>query len=212
MRRAVSVSAHTKLLLFIAALITICLTFALSFHSVSGISYGSGTYGTCTYNTCSITLTTSGTIAANVTPAAGATRCSVAKDTVTATTDSSTGYTVTLNDTDTTNTLVGPSASISASAGTPASPVALAANTWGYRVDSIGGFGAGPTSAVTNGAVPSVTFAAVPLSSGTASTIRTTSTADGTAVATPVWYGVCANTSLTSGAYTDSVTYTAVIN
>lgn len=212
MRIAVYISAQTKLLLLAAALLLSLITFGVLLHPAAAITYGAGSYGTCSYGTCSITLTTSGSIAANVTPAAGATRCSVSKDTVTATTDSSTGYTVTLTDTDTTNTLAGTSSNIIASTGTPASPVVLAANTWGYRVDSIASFGAGPTSAITNAAVPTVTFAAVPLSSGTAGLIRSTTSADGTAVATPVWYGVCANTSLTSGSYSDSVTYTATIN
>lgn len=212
MRLAVTMSAQMKLVLVATALLISLFLFGAFLHPAAAVNYGAGSYGTCTYGTCSITLTTSGSIAANVTPAGGATRCTVSQDTVTATTDSSTGYIVTLSDTDTTNTLTGSSGNITASAGTPAAPVVLAANTWGYRVDNIAGFGAGPTSGVTNAAIPTATFAAVPLSSGTASLIRSTASADGTAVATPVWYGVCANTSLVSGSYTDSVTYTATIN
>lgn len=189
----------------------VCLAWISTNHTAQAINYGAGTYGTCTYGTCNISLTTSGSIAVNVTPAAGATRCTVSSDSVTASTDSSTGYTVTLTDTDTTNNLSGPT-SIAATSGTPAAPIVLAANTWGFRVDSVAGFGAGPTSAATNATVPTVKFAAVPLSSGTAATIRTTSSADSSTVSTPVWFGVCANTSLQSGSYTDSVTYTAVIN
>lgn len=184
---------------------------AIFIHPAAGINYSAGTYGTCTYGTCSISLTTSGTISINVTPAAGATKCTVANDVVTATTDSSTGYTVSLTDTDTSNTMNGPT-SIAASAATPASPAVLTANAWGYRVDSVAGFGAGPTSGVVSGAVPSLTFAGVPLSSGTPGLIRTTSTADTGTVNTSVWYGLCANSSLQNGSYSDSVTYTALIN
>lgn len=211
MRSAVGIMARPTIFLLCAAIVISISIGALYTHSAFGINYGAGSYGTCTFDNCSITLTTSGAVSANVTPVAGATRCTVSSDTVTATTDSSTGYTVTLTDSDTTNTLTGPS-SIAASTGTAAAPVTLAANTWGYRVDSIGGFGAGPTSTLTSGVTPSQTFAAVPLSTGTAATIRTTSTTDTGTVSTPVWYGVCANSSLKSGAYTDSVTYTAVIN
>lgn len=212
MRNTVGFLTSTKVYMIGAAAILFLICFMAASHTAAGINYGSGSYGTCTYGTCSITLTTSGSISANVTPAAGATRCTVSSDSVTATTDSTTGYVVTLSDTDTTNTLVGTSATIPATSGTPASPVALTANKWGFRVDNTAGFGAGPTSGVTNAAIPALTFAAVPLSSGTAATIRSTSTADGSSVATPVWYGVCADTTLTSGAYTDSVTYTAVVN
>jgi hypothetical protein len=211
MRRAVSLSAQRTLFWFGTAIAIAFITWMGSNHAAQAINYGAGTYGTCTYGTCNISLTTSGSIAVNVTPAAGATRCTVSSDSVTASTDSSTGYTVTLTDTDTTNSLSGPT-SIAATSGTPAVPIVLAANTWGFRVDNISGFGAGPTSIVANGGVPTAKFAAVPLSTGTPATIRTTSTADSSTVSTPVWFGVCANTSLQSGSYTDSVTYTAVIN
>jgi len=211
MRRAVSSSAQRTLFWFGTAIAIAFITWMGSNHAAQAINYGAGTYGTCTYGTCNISLTTSGSIAVNVTPAAGATRCTVSSDSVTASTDSSTGYTVTLTDTDSTNSLSGPT-SIAATSGTPAAPIVLAANTWGFRVDNISGFGAGPTSIVANGGVPTAKFAAVPLSTGTAATIRTTSTADSSTVSTPVWFGVCANTSLQSGSYTDSVTYTAVIN
>jgi hypothetical protein len=150
-------------------------------------------------------------VGVNVTPAAGSTKCTVSNDIVTATTDSSTGYTVSLTDTDTSNALTGP-ASITASSAAPASPAVLGTNTWGYRVDNIAGFGAGPTSSLTNGAVPSLTFAGVPISSGTPGLIRTTNSADTGTVNTSVWYGVCADSNLQSGSYNDSVTYTAVIN
>lgn len=180
--------------------------------SASAINYGAGTYGSCTYDTCSISLVSDANVAVNVTPTSSA-RCTVQSNSVTATTDSSTGYTVTVNNKDTSTTLNGPSANtIASTPGTPASPAALAANTWGYRVDSIAGFGAGPTSATTNTAIPSLQFAATPSSVASGGVIRTTSTTDGSSIATPVWYGVCADASKPTGTYTDEIVYTAVIN
>ena len=183
----------------------------VSYHA-SALNYSAGTYGTCTYGTCTITLGTSGSVAINVTPAAGATTCSVQKDGVTAITDSSTGYTVTMTNTDTITTLTSGGNIITAHSGSPAAPTALAANTGGYRVDGIAGFGAGPTSAVVNGSVPGFGFSGVPDSAGTPGLIRSTNTTDAASVSTDVWYGVCASSSLPSGSYIDGVTYTALIN
>ena len=201
--------------LFIIALtiLTGCLTFCALNTQTFAINYSAGTYGSCTFNTCSISLTSIGTINVDVTPTASSPTCSVTGDSITATTDSSTGYTITMTDSDTSNLMNGPATNtINAGSGTPASPAVLTTNSWGYRVDSIDGFGSGPTTVVTNGIIPSLTFAALPLSSGTPSLIRTTSTADGSPVSTPVWYGLCADSSLTGGNYSDSVTYTALIN
>lgn len=200
-----------KRVLLAVALLAFYATWTMLIHPVFGINYSAGTYGTCTYGTCSISLTTSGSIAANITPSPGATSCTVSNDIVTATTDSSTGYTVTLNDTDTSNGLSGP-ISITANSSTSASPSLLTANTWGYRVDNVDGFGVGPTNSIASGTVPLLPFAGVPLSSGTPGLIRTTNTADTGTVHTSVWYGVCANDSLQSGSYSDGVTYTALIN
>lgn len=181
--------------------------------SAQAINYSAGTYGSCTYDTCSISLSTGATVNVNVTPSGGSTTCSVQSNSVTASTDASTGYTVTVNNFDTSTTLNGPSANTIASvSGTPASPAALSANTWGYRVDSVAGFGAGPTSAATNvTTVPSVPFASTPSSASAGGIIRTTSSGD-TGVATSVWYGVCVNSSKPAGTYTDGIVYTAVIN
>lgn len=203
---------QTTLLLPTIAILAIIISWALLSHPVAGINYGAGTYGTCNFGTCGISLATSGSISANVTPTAGSAQCTVNNDVVTATTDASTGYTINLTDTDTTNTLDGSASSITASSGTPASPTVLTANTWGYRVDSIASFGAGPTGAISNATIPAQTYAGVPISSGTPGLIRTTSIADTGIVNTSVWYGVCVDSSLKSGSYTDSVTYTAVIN
>ena len=176
-------------------------------------TYGAGTYGSCTYNSCGISLTSSGTVSVYITPSSG-TACTVSSDTVSVLTDSSTGYTLQITDTDTTNALVGAAygGNIAGASGTAASPTSLTANTWGYRVDGIDGFGAGPTSTESNGGVPLVAFAGLPLSSGSPNTIASTTTPADPAATTTVWYGVCANTSLVSDTYTDSITYTALVN
>lgn len=175
-------------------------------------AYGDGSYGSCEYNTCGIALITSGTVNLNTTPASGTT-CSVQKDAVQVTTDSSTGYTLKIADSDTINQMNGSNGgTVSATGGSYASPTTLTANSWGYRVDGSGSFGAGPTTAVSNGGIPARTFAAVPISSATANTIVTSAAPANPAITTNVWYGLCAASSLRSGTYTAGVTYTALVN
>ncbi len=87
----------------------------------------------------------------------------------------------------------------------------MSVNTWGYRVDGIGGFGAGPTSAQSSAAISgSIKFAAVP-ATGSPNTIKTT-TGTASSDTTSVWYGIAANTTQPNGTYTNSVTYTATAN
>jgi hypothetical protein len=154
-------------------------------------------------------LTTSGTVNDNVVPS-GSGAQTINSDTVTVSTSDVSGYTLTLQETSASTSLVSGGNSIPHSTGTQSSPTTMAANTWGYRVDSLGGFGSGPTSSTSSTAIGSLTFAGVP-ASGSPNTLKTTS---GTATndTTLVWYGVAANTSTPSGTYTNSVTYTATAN
>ncbi len=200
-------------LLSISLIGTLGLVFSSFASAAHGLPYGAGSYGSCQYSSCGITLTSSSSVAANVTPVGTGTTCTVRSDSVSVTTGASTGFTVTLKNSDDSNNMAGPGGnSIAPVGGTAASPTALGAKTWGYRVDGRDGFGAGPTSAVTNAAVPSQAFAAVPRSSGTAGTVKATTAAAPTANVTNVWYGVCTNITLPSGSYSDQVTYTAVTN
>jgi hypothetical protein len=154
-------------------------------------------------------LTTSGTVNVNVTPS-GSGAQTIASDTVTVSTSDTAGYTLQLADTGAQSGLVSGGNTIVASSGTPASPVSMTTNTWGFRVDSLGGFGAGPTTAQSSTAIGAIKFAAVP-ATGSPATIKTTaSTASNDT--TTVWYAVAADTSQPAGTYTDSVTYTAVSN
>jgi hypothetical protein len=156
-----------------------------------------------------ISMTTSATVAIGITPTSGGSASS-ASDTVTVATNNSTGYNLTLANADATSSLTNGANTITAHAGTFASPTTLANNSWGYRVDGAGTFGAGPTTAQTNQANLSSTWSGVPVT-GSAQQLKTTATT-ATADVTTVWYGVKADTSKPSGVYSDSVTYTATTN
>ncbi len=155
-------------------------------------------------------LTTNGTVNVNVVPT-GSGAQTLASDTVTVSTNDSSGYALQLAETSGSSSLTSGSNTIPGSSGTQTTPVIMANNTWGYRVDSLGGFGAGPTSVQSSTAVSGlIKFAAVP-ATASPNTLKTTS---GTASndTTTVWYGVAADTTQPSGTYTNSVTYTATAN
>ena len=155
-------------------------------------------------------FTSSGTVAVNATPTAGGVQ-TIANDVITVSTNDAAGYTLKIGETSAASSLVSGGNSIPATTGTFASPIAQSVNTWGYRVDGAGSFGSGPTSSVSNAAISgTIKFAAVP-ATGSPDTIKTTATT-ATNDTTNVWYGVAVNTATPSGAYTNSVTYTAVAN
>jgi hypothetical protein len=177
----------------------------------AALNYGSGTYGGCQYNTCSISIGSSGTVQLNVIPAAGG-ACTIQSDSVSVLTDDPNGYQLSINNSNTSTALVDLGNSINSISANQSSPAALTADYWGYRVDGVGGFGAGPTSAQTNISPSAALFAKVPPSNATADVIANTSIAADPAVSTTVWYGVCADTSVVSGTYSAQVTYTALTN
>jgi hypothetical protein len=155
-------------------------------------------------------LTTNGTVNVNVVPT-GSGAQTIASDTITVSTNDAAGYTLQLAETSASSALVSGGNSIPASAGTQTTPIVMAADTWGYRVDSLGGFGAGPTSTQSSTAISgTVKFAAVPATAAP-NTLKTTA-ATAANDTTTVWYGVAANTTQPSGAYTNGVTYTATAN
>ncbi len=155
-------------------------------------------------------FTTSGTVNVNVVPTASGAQ-TIASDTVTVSTNDSSGYTLQLAETNAGTSLVSGSDTIPHSSGSKASPIAMSANTWGYRVDGLGGFGAGPTNSQSSAALSgSIKFAAVPVTASP-DTIKTTSGVASNDTTT-VWYGVAADTSQPTGTYTNSVTYTATAN
>jgi hypothetical protein len=155
-------------------------------------------------------LTSSGTVNINVTPT-GSGAQTIASDTVTVSTNDSSGYTLLLAETAAASALTSGGNTIPASSGNQTTPVVMAANTWGYRVDGVGGFGAGPTSSQSSAAISgSIKFAAIP-ATGSPNTLKTTSGVASNDVTT-VWYGTAATTAQASGTYTNSVTYTATAN
>ncbi len=198
-----------KKIIFIFCLFGIAATMPIL--QAMAINYGSGTYGSCQYNSCSLSISSAGTLTINVTPAAGG-ACSTQDDTVSVLTDDPSGYTLSLANSNTNTALLNGSAAINSITAAQASPAALVANQWGYRVDGVGGFGAGPTTAQSNVSPDSILFAGVPASNYTPDTIATTSGVADPAVNTYVWYSVCTDTSIASGTYTSQITYTAITN
>lgn len=156
-----------------------------------------------------ISVASQGTVTINLTPTVGGAMTS-AKDTVTVATNNATGYTLTLSSSDADTNLTNGSDTIPAHGGTQGSPTTLANNAWGYRVDDIGGFGAGPTSIESNVANTTYSWAGVP-GNGSPNTIQTTASASASSE-TDVWFGVKADTSNPNGTYSDTVTYTATTN
>jgi hypothetical protein len=177
--------------------------------TVAGAATTSTTINSAISSVISV-FTSNGTVTANVTPT-GAGAQTIASDTLTVSTNDTLGYTLQIADSDATTTLTSGGNTIPASSGSQATPIAQVTNTWGYRVDSIGGFGAGPTSGQSSAAISgSIKFAGMPANSSP-NTIKTTATTASNDTTT-VWYGVAANTSQPTGTYSDTITYTATAN
>jgi hypothetical protein len=196
-------------IIFVCSLISLIVTMPVI--QTMAITYGGGTYGSCQYNSCSLTISSNGTLSINVTPAPGG-ACSTQDDTVSVLTDDPSGYTLSLTNSNTNTALLNGLAAINSTTATQASPATLVANQWGYRVDGVGGFGVGPTTAQTNVSPDSILFAGVPASNANPDTIASTSGAADPAVNTYVWYSVCTGTTIASGTYTTQITYTAITN
>jgi hypothetical protein len=197
-----------KLKQFITLLLSISGIFALPFLAYAATDSDSTVVNSSLGST--ISMSTDGTVNVNLTPTASGSMSSDS-DTVLVSTNNTSGYALTLSDANTDTNLINGSNSIAADSGTQASPSnTLTNNRWGYRVDGVGGFGAGPTSAESNVANSSYKWAGVP-SSASPNTLKTTSST-ATDDSTTVWFGVKADTSNPNGTYTDTVTYTATTN
>lgn len=156
-----------------------------------------------------ISITSGATVNIDTTPTSAGVQ-TTASNAVSVSTNNVAGYSLQLAETTGSSTLTSGSNTIAATTGTYGSPVALAVNRWGYRLDNVGNFGAGPTSAISNATIGSLTYAAVPATGSPQQVKSTNATATGDT--TTVWYSVTANTSQPSGSYTNSVTYTATTN
>lgn len=134
---------------------------------------------------------------------------SIASDTVTANTNDTAGLTITMASNSAATTMVSGANTIAAIGGTPAAPIALTNGTWGWRIDSLATFGAGPTTLISNAAPNAGTFAAIP-ATGSPYTIKATAATGSTT--NTVWYSSRVNNVQPIGAYVATVTYTITTN
>lgn len=153
-----------------------------------------------------ISITTSGTVDLDITPTEDGSATSD-EDTVSVSTNNADGYTLTLANNDSTLTLVGDDGSIAQHTGTFGVPTTLANNSWGYRVDGLGDFGAGPTEAEDNEENLAGLWAGVPANNAPVTINGAGGPVSGDE--TTVWFGAKADTSKPNGTYTDTVVYTA---
>ena len=144
-----------------------------------------------------------------ITPTSGG-RQSTGSDTVSANTNDTSGLTITMQENSaTTTSMVAGANNIATGAGTTASPVALVSNTWGWRMDSVAGFGAGPTSTLNSAAPSALTYAGIP-ANGSPYTINTTATNGSTS--STVWYSARVDNTQPIGNYSTVVLYTITTN
>jgi len=156
-----------------------------------------------------VSVTTSGSVSMSVT-STGSSRSSNDSHTVTIGTNNTTGYVLTLETIGAGRTLVNGAYSIPPVPGSVGSPTnGLQTDSWGFRVDGIGGFGSGTTSE-SNVAASAFNWAGVP-ANGSGDTIRSSTDAV-TDDAFSVWYGMSADSTKPSGNYSNTVLYTAVAN
>lgn len=151
-----------------------------------------------------ITVSSASPVTLNLTPGTSPT-LSTASDTVTVSTNNSTGYVLSLANADANTSLVSGANTIAAHTAPSTTPTVLAENRWGYAVAGAP-FDATYT-AQNNVSTNTPKFAGVPAST-TPVTLKTTSST-AAADTTTVWYGVRVNASQATGTYTDTVTYTA---
>ncbi len=157
-----------------------------------------------------ITISSSGTVNIAVIPTGSGVQSS-ASDTVSVSTNNAAGYNLALHMSTAERNLVSGSNNIIPVTGSHGTPAALANNSWGYRIDGEGGFGAGPTSAETNVASSSYTWAGIPAApAGSANNIVKDANTSVNNDQTTVWYAVRANSGLPNGVYSGTVTYTAI--
>ena len=137
-----------------------------------------------------ITLAVSGNVNINATPGGGV---ATGSHDVTVSTNNSTGYDLSLASSASETTLAKGADSINAATAPFATPAALTADTWGYRVDSF----------------TANNYAGIVSNSTTAPVIKS-STIPATNEVTPVTWGVNVTAAKPTGAYSRVVTYTAV--
>lgn len=157
-----------------------------------------------------ISIQSTANVDLNINPTASSAKASSGKATVTVSTNNAAGYTLKLGMNGADRDLKKASDSINPHTGTLNAPAALANNSWGYRVENAGGFGAGNMAIESNLDNLTGTFAGVP-AQGADDQIKT----NGTAVQsqqTDVLFGAKADSTKPSGTYTGTVVFTAIAN
>lgn len=193
------------------------LLFALSPVIAAAADDSSTTTVSATVNSV-ISIETDGTVAISLTPTVDPV-VSSNNDEVTVSTNNMTGYNLTLQDTDTTTTLTGignAGNTFTSIGGGINAAAALTNGTWGFAI-ATGTTGLGTNnfdasySTENNSTTSTSKWAGVPSSSGSAVTIKSTST---TAVGdiTDVWFAARAAASQPADTYTNTVRYTATTN
>jgi len=187
--------------------------------AASGISPQSTTTTVSVAVASVITITSGGTVTLSITPNLSAPQQAIGSDTVTTSTNDSSGYKLYIASSSTlVNTkLVSTTNSantITASAGTLAAPATMATNTWGYCITGLGTFSCPSANTPAGGAAVSANTFAGTILTGTTSALNLIKTTATTASSdtTTVWYGVAVDTNQPSGTYNTTVTYTGVAN
>ena len=157
-----------------------------------------------------ISVQSTSNVALNINPTATQAKASSGKATVTVSTNNATGYNLKIGMNGADRNLNKASDNITAHAGTLAAPTALANNTWGYRVENVGGFNAGNITPENNVNDLAGTFAGVPAQNAEEEIKNHNAAVQSNT--TDVLFGAKVDATKPSGAYTGTVVFAATAN
>ena len=157
-----------------------------------------------------ISVQSTSNVALNINPTATQAKASSGKATVTVSTNNATGYNLKIGMNGADRNLNKATDNITAHAGTLAAPTALANNTWGYRVENVGGFNAGNITPENNINDLAGTFAGVPAQNAEEEIKNHNAAVQSNT--TDVLFGAKVDATKPSGAYTGTVVFTATAN
>ena len=157
-----------------------------------------------------ISVQSTSNVALNINPTATQAKASSGKATVTVSTNNATGYNLKIGMNGADRNLNKATDNITAHAGTLTAPTALANNTWGYRVENVGGFNAGNVTPENNVNDLAGTFAGVPAQNAEDQIKNHNAAVQSNT--TDVLFGAKVDATKPSGAYTGTVVFTATAN
>lgn len=157
-----------------------------------------------------ISVQSTSNVALNINPTATQAKASSGKATVTVSTNNATGYNLKIGMNGADRNLNKATDNITAHAGTLVAPTALANNTWGYRVENVGGFNAGNITPENNVNDLAGTFAGVPAQNAEEEIKNHNAAVQSNT--TDVLFGAKVDATKPSGAYTGTVVFTATAN